>query len=107
EPGWANRHWGLRVFGRFGDDPSGPAARLEGVAADDLAEGAGPQRAIRVLADRLLEELDRAVAEQEVGAAGVPAAEAELAEVEAGRVVDPAERPDRREHRRGVDPVRL
>src|SRR3954447_4634113 len=61
---------------------------LIGVGADDFPEAPRSQGAINRQVDRVLEETDRAVAEGEVGAARVPAPEAELAEVLAG--VDPS-----------------
>ncbi len=45
-------------------------------AIDQVAVGAVPERSEDAWVDRLLEELDRAIAEQEVSSPNVPAAEA-------------------------------
>src|SRR5262245_671573 len=62
------------------------------IRRDHLAEGAGAQGAVGRHADRLLEELDRAVDGEEMGPAGMIAAETELAQEQTARVVDPAGR---------------
>src|SRR3954452_24928373 len=59
------------------------------VRAEHLAQRPRPERAIGLRVDALLDELDRAVGEGEVRAAGVEAAEGPLAQVQAGRHIDP------------------
>src|SRR4051812_36790547 len=64
------------------------------VGANDFAAGAGAQGPIRVTVDGVLDELDRAIGESEVGAAGMQAAEAPLPDIQTGGDIDPVRRHD-------------
>src|SRR4051812_594286 len=71
------------------DPPIGSYFASVLVRAEHLAQRPRPERAIGLRVDALLDELDRAVGEGEVRAARVEAAESPLAQVQAGRHIDP------------------
>ena len=52
---------------------AGQRQRSVAIGRDDFAVGLGPQRPVGLDGDRRLDEVDAAVGEQEVGAAGVVA----------------------------------